>query len=107
MYHYVYSAVTYLSEIAMHTAVIRSPQRLANLDNRMSWHPRLRSMLSIRRHRRNKDPKHDTLRRAGDRPIADVGLHRERAIRHPQNRTDQQQMSLVPVALLAMWMPRI
>jgi hypothetical protein len=25
----------------------------------------------------------------------------------PQNRTDQQQVSPVPVALLAMWMPRI
>jgi hypothetical protein len=31
----------------------------------------------------------------------------EHRIHNPQNRTDQQQVSPLPVVLLAMWMPRI
>ena len=51
--------------------------------------------------------KHDSLHRLGDRFLADIGLYREHRIHRPHNRTDQQQVSPVPVALLAMWMPRI
>ena len=39
--------------------------------------------------------------------INDVALYREHRIHHPQNRPDQEPESPVPVALLAMWMPRI
>ena len=91
----------------MHTAVIRSPQPLSILEDRTPWRSRLRSILSTGRHRKHEEPKHDSLHRLGDRLLADVGLYREHRIHHPQNRTDQQQVSPVPVALLAMWMPRI
>ena len=46
-------------------------------------------------------------RRLDDQLLADVGLHREHRIYNPQNRTDRQQGARIPVALLAMWMPRI
>jgi hypothetical protein len=91
----------------MHTSVIRSPQPLAILEHRTPWRYRIRSMLSTIRHRRNEESKHESLYRLADRVLADVGLYREHRIHHPQNRTDQQQVSPVPVALLAMWMPRI
>ena len=93
----------------MHTAVIRSAQSLGIVTDRMPspWGSRLRSILSRRWYRKNEEPKHDSLHRVGDRLLADVGLYREHRIHHPQNRTDQQQVSPVPVALLAMWMPRI
>jgi hypothetical protein len=54
----------------------------------------------------NDESKHGSLNRLGDRLLADVGLYRENRIHLPQNRTDQQQGSPLPVALLAMWMPR-
>ena len=91
----------------MHTAVIRSPQRLANREDRTPWGYRLRSILSTRRHSRNEEPERESLYRPGDWVLADLGLVREHRIHHPQNRADQQQVSPVPAALLAMWMPRI
>jgi hypothetical protein len=45
------------------------------------------------------------LHRLHDRLLADVGLYREHRLHNPQNRTDQQRRSPVPVALLAMWAP--
>jgi len=91
----------------MQTAVIRSPQPLAILEDRTPWRSRLRSILSARPYRRNEEPKHESLYRLGDPLLADVGLCREHRIDHTQSRTDQQPVSPLPVALLAMWMPRI
>jgi uncharacterized protein YjiS (DUF1127 family) len=93
----------------MHTATIRSAQPLGTLrDGTPSrWRTRLRSILSSRWYRKNEEPKHDSLHRLGDRALADIGLYRGHRIHRPHNRTDQQQVSPVPVALLAMWMPRI
>ena len=93
----------------MHTTTIRSAQSLGILDDRTPsrWSTRLRSILSSRWHRKNDEPKHDSLHRLDDRLLADVGLYREHRIHNPQNRTDQQPGSPVPVALLAMWMPPI
>jgi hypothetical protein len=91
----------------MHTTTIRSAQSLGILNHRTPWRPRLRSILSSRWHRKNEEPKHNSLYRLGDRLLADFGLYREHRIHHPQNRTDEQQVSPVPVCLLAMWMPRI
>ena len=91
----------------MHTSVISSPQPLAIVEGRTPWRSRLCSILSTCWHRNNGGPKHDSLNRLGDRLLADVGLYREHRIHHPQNRTDQEPESPVPVAWLAMWMPRI
>jgi|1185.fasta_scaffold245479_2 hypothetical protein len=93
----------------MHTTATQSAQSLGILNDRTTspWGARLRSILSSRWYRMNKEPKHDSLRRIGDRLLADVGLYREHRIHHPQNRTDQQLVSPVPGALLAMWMPGI
>jgi hypothetical protein len=87
----------------MHTAVIRSPQPLAILEERTPWRSRLPSILSTRRHRKNEEPKHDSLYRLGDQIRAD-GLYREHRIHNPENRADQLPTSPVPVALLAIWM---
>ena len=93
----------------MHTAAIRSAQPLGILGDgtRSPWRTRLSSILSSRWYRKNEEPTHDSLHRLGDRLLVDIGLYCEHRIHRPQNRTDQQQVSLVPVALLAMWMPRI
>jgi hypothetical protein len=93
----------------MHTTTIQSAQSLGVFrDRRPSrWSTRLCSILSSRWYRKNDGPKHDSLNRFGGRLLADVGLYCEHRIRNPQNRTDQQQASPLPVALLAMWMPRI
>jgi uncharacterized protein YjiS (DUF1127 family) len=91
----------------MHTTAIRSTQSLGILNDRTPWRSRLRSILSSRWYRKNEEAKHDSLYRLDDRLLADVGLYREHGIHHPQNRTDQQRGSPVPVALLAMWMTRI
>jgi len=94
----------------MHTATIRSAQPLGILNERTTspWRVRLRSILSSRWDRKNQAPKHDSLHRVGDRLLADVKLYRQgrHIIQDPQNRTHQQPGSPVPVALLAMWMPR-
>jgi hypothetical protein len=93
----------------MHTTTIHSAQSFGVFRDRMPsrWNTRLRSILSSRWYRKNDEPKHDSLYRLGDRLLADVGLYCEHRIYNPQNRTDQQQVSPLPVALLAMWMPRI
>jgi hypothetical protein len=88
----------------MHTAVIRSPQPLTILEERTPWRSRLRTILSTGRHRKNKEPRRDSLYRLGDRLLADVGLYREHRIHNPENRADRQPASPVPVALLAIWM---
>ncbi len=91
----------------MHTANIRSAQPLGILNDRTPWRSRLRSILSCRWLRKNEEPKDDSLHRRHDRLLAAVGLYREHPIYHSQNRTDEQPGSPVPVALLAMWMPRV
>jgi len=107
VYHYLDLAATRLLEATMHTTTIRSAQSLGILNDQTPWRPRLRSILSNRWYRKNEEPKHDTLHRLGDRLLTDVGLYREHRIHDPENRTDGQPASPVPVALLAMWMPRI
>ena len=90
----------------MHATTIRSAQSLGILNDRTPrWRIRLRSILSSRWHRKNEAPKHDSLHRLDDRLLADVGLYRDHRIHNPENRTDQQPGSPVPVALLAMWAP--
>ena len=91
----------------MHTAVIRSAQSLGTLKDRTPLRARFRSVLNNLWHTEDGEPKHHSLQGLGDWLLADVGLYREHRIHQPQNRTDQQQVSPVPVALLAMWMPRI
>jgi hypothetical protein len=93
----------------MHTATIRSAQSFESFNVRTPWRWRfrLRSVLSACWHSNNDESKHDSLNRLGDRLLADVGLYREHRIHYPQNRTDHQPTSSVPVALMAMWMPRI
>ena len=90
----------------MITTTIRWPHSLGILDDRTPSRCRLLSVLSNRWRRKTEAARHDDLPRLDDRLLADVGLCREHRIHHPQNRTDQQQVSPVPVALLAMWMPR-
>ena len=89
----------------MHATAIRSAQSLGIPNARRPWRPRLRSILSSRGHRKDAEPTRDSLHRLDDRLLADVGLYREHRIHHPENRTDQQAASPVPVALLAMWVP--
>ena len=89
----------------MHTTAIRSAQSLGIFNDRTSWRSRLRSILSSHRYRKNGEPKHDCLYRLDGQLLADVGLYREHGAHDPQNRTDRQRESPVPVALLAMWMP--
>lgn len=93
----------------MHTATIRSAQSFESINVRMPsrWRSRLRSVLSTCWYKNNDEPKHDSLNLLGDRLLADVGLYREHQIHHSQNRADQELGSPVPVALLAMWMPRV
>ena len=93
----------------MHTTTIQSAQSFGVFRDRTPsrWSTRLRSILSSRWYRKNDEPKHDSLYRLGDRLLADVGLYCEHRTHNPQNRTDQPQVSPLPVALLAMWMPRI
>ena len=91
----------------MQTAVIRSVQALGILDDRTPWRTRLRAILSSRRHRAVEEAKRDTLHRVDDRLLADIGLYRANRIHSLPNRIDQQAGSPVPVALLAMWMPRV
>ena len=93
----------------MHTAAIGSAPSLGILrDGTPSrWRTRLRSLLTYRGHRKSEELRRDSLYRLNDPLLADVALYREHRIYNPQNRTDQQQVSSLPVALLAMWMPRI
>ena len=93
----------------MHTAVIRSAQSLGIVTDRMPspWRSRLRSIVSSRRHRKNEESKEDSLYRLNERLLAYVGLYREHRIHGPQNRIVHPGGSPVPVALLAMWMPRV
>lgn len=89
----------------MDTTVVRSPQSLAILGDRMPSRPRLRAILGIRWHRKNQETKHDGLHRPGDWLFADVGRYRQHRIHDTENRANQQPVSPVPVPLLAMWMP--
>jgi uncharacterized protein YjiS (DUF1127 family) len=89
----------------MHTATIPSTQPLGILNDRMPWRSGLRSILSSRRHRKDAEPKRDSLHRLDDRLLADVGLYREHRIHNPENRANPQPASPVPVGLLAMWAP--
>src|SRR5579864_8399082 len=109
MYHYLSSAATRFLEATMRTTSIQSAQSFAVFRDRTPsrWNTRLRPTLSSRWYRTKDEPKHDSLYRLGDRLLADVGRYCEHRIPNPQNRTDQQQLSPLPVALLAMWMPRI
>jgi hypothetical protein len=91
----------------MDIAVIRSPQSLAILKDRMPSRSRLRAILSIRWHRQNQQSTHDNLHRLDDRHSAEVGLYRAHQIHDPENRANRQPISPVPVALLAMWTPRV
>jgi hypothetical protein len=92
----------------MHTTTIRSAQSLGILNDRTPWRPRLRSILSSRWHRKDAEPKRDSLHRLDDRGlVVDVGLYREHRIHNPENRANHQPASPVPGALLAMWMPRV
>ena len=91
----------------MHTTTIRSAQPVGILrDGTPSrWRTRLPSILRSRSHRKSEGSKYDSLRRIDERLLADVGLYRGQRIHNPQNRTDQQRGSPVPVVLLAMWAP--
>jgi hypothetical protein len=93
----------------MHAASIRSPQSpgIFNHGTLSHWRSRLHSILGTLLRRQNQEQTHDGFHRLDGRLLADVGLHREHRIHHPQNRTDQQPGVPVPVALLAIWMPRI
>jgi hypothetical protein len=91
----------------MHISTIQPAPSLDIPNNRTPWGCRLRSILSGYWYRKNEESKHESLYPLGDRLLADVGLYRENRSGDPQKRTDQQQGSSVPVALLAMWMPRI
>jgi len=93
----------------MHTTTIQSAQSFGVFRARTPsrWSTRLCSILSSRWYRKNDEPKYDSLYRLGDRLLADVGLYREHRIHGPQNRIAQQQVSPLPFAFLAMWMPRI
>ena len=91
----------------MHTTTVRSAQSLGIFDDRAPsrWSTRLRSILNRSWSRKNDEAEPDSLYRLDDRLLADVGLYCEHGIHNPENRTDWQQGSPVPVALLAMWMP--
>jgi hypothetical protein len=91
----------------MHTTTIRSAHSLGIFDDRAPsrWSTRLRSILDRSWSRKNDEAEPDSVYRLDDRLLADVGLYREHGIHNPQNRTDQQRRSPVPVALLAMWAP--
>ena len=91
----------------MHTTTIRSAQSLGILNDRTPWRSRLRSLLRRHQPSKNDEAKHDSLRRLDNRLLADLGLCRENGNHNPENRTDQQPESPVPVALLAIWMPLI
>jgi hypothetical protein len=93
----------------MHTASIRSPRSLATFKYRTlsHWRSRLHSILSTLLRRQNEERTHDIFHRLDDQLLAEVGLYREHRIHHAQSRTDRQREAPVPVALLAMWMPRI
>ena len=89
----------------MHISTIQSVPSFGIPNNGTPWRSRLLSILSGRWYRKNKGSKHNSLYPLGDRLLADVGLYREHRNGDLQNRTNQQQGSPVPVALLAMWMP--
>jgi hypothetical protein len=106
-YHYIGSAATRLLEPAMHTKIIRSAQSVGILDDSTPWLSDLCSILRNRWRGKKEQPTHDNLNRLDDRLLAELGLYRQRRIHNPRNRTDRQQQSPVPAALLGMWMPRI
>jgi len=93
----------------MHTTTVRSAQSHRIFDDRAPsrWRICLRSILDRSWFRKNEEAKPDSLHRLDDRMLADVGLYREHRIHNPENRADHQPASPVPVALLAMWMPRV
>jgi hypothetical protein len=94
----------------MHTTTIRSAYSLGIFDDRTPshWRTRLRSILVGSWFRKNEEAaKPDSQYRLDDRLLADVGLYCEHGIHNPQNRTDPQRRSPVPVALLAIWMPPV
>ncbi len=93
----------------MHTTTIRSAHSLGIFDDRAPsrWSTRLRSILNRSWSRKNDEAEPDSLYRLDDRLLADVGLYCEHGIHNPQNRTDPQRRSPVPVALLAIWMPPV
>ena len=94
----------------MHTAAVtRSAQSLGIAIDRtaLPWRSRLRAILGGAWERKNDEAKNGGVYRHDDRLPADLGLYREHRIHQPQNRTDQQLGSPVPVALLAIWMPGV
>jgi hypothetical protein len=91
----------------MHIPTIRSARSLGIPDDRAPWRSTLRSILNNRSQKKVGEPTQDSLHRVDDRLLADIGLYREQRLRQPGNRTDRQAGSTVPVALLAIWMPRI
>ena len=96
-------------EAVMHTTTIRSAHSLGIFDDRAPsrWSARLRSILDRSWSRKNDEAEPDSLYWLDDRLLADVGLYCEHGIHNPQNRTDPQRRSPVPVALLAIWMPPV
>jgi hypothetical protein len=93
----------------MHTTTIRSARSLGIFDDRTPsrWSTRLRSILDRSWSRKNDEAESDRRYPLDDQLLADAGLYCEHGIHNPQNRTDPQQRSPVPIALLAIWMPPV
>ena len=109
MYRYLGVTATFLPEAVMHTTTIRSAHSLGIFDGSTPsrWSTRLRSILDRSWFRKNKETEPDNLHRLDNRLLADLGLYCEHGIHNPQNRTDHQRSSPVPIALLAIWMPSV
>src|SRR5689334_6153471 len=107
MYRYLGVTATFLLEAVMHTITVRSVQSLGIFNDRAPsrWRIRPRSILDRSWFRKNAEAEPDSLHRLDERMLADARLYCEHGLHNPEDRTDWQQGSPVPVALLAMWMP--
>ena len=107
MYRYLGVTATFLLEAVMHTTTIRSTHLLGIFANSAPSRrsTRLRSILDRSWFRKNEEAEPDSLHRLDERMLADARLYCEHGLHNPEDRTDWQQGSPVPVALLAMWMP--